>query len=249
MPSLDFWQWFMLTIAALMVGFAKTGIGGLGGFAAAIFANVIPAKESTGAILPLLICADIVAVFTYHPKAKWKLISNIAPWTIVGVIIGFMIMKHISDQDVRKSIGIILVLLTSFQILRKIKGSPVKKIEDHALPLWAVMIVGIIAGITTMLANAAGPLMAIYFLSLQLPKLEFMGTGAWYFFLLNVFKVPFSYKLGLIHPHSIILDLILVPAVLVGAFGGRILIHKMNQNVFEWCTLGFTIVAGIRLLL
>jgi uncharacterized membrane protein YfcA len=108
---------------------------------------------------------------------------------------------------------------------------------------------GILAGFTTMVANAAGPSMVLYLLAAGLPKMEFMGTGAWFFFIVNCFKVPFLANLGLINPHSLPLDLVLGPAAVVGAFIGRAILPKIKQIVFENLALALTVVAGIKLLL
>jgi len=249
MYSLDAYDWIQILIGALLIGFAKTSIGGFGGLAVAIFAGVLPSRESTGLILPLLICADIVAVASYQKHVVWRHILRITPWTLGGVILGYWIMEHLNDNEVRKSIGCILLILTFIHILRQNKKSPLADIEKNNLSFSAIVFLGIFIGATTMIANAAGAVFAIYMLSLRMPKLEFLGTSAWFFFLLNSIKVPFSYHLGLIHPESLQLNLLLIPAVLLGAWGGRILIRWINQKLFERLALGFTILAGIRLLM
>jgi uncharacterized membrane protein YfcA len=249
MHAFDSHEWLLLYLAALFIGFSKTGIGGMAGLSVAIFANVLPSKESTGAVLPLLICADIIAVQTYRKQTIWKHIISIAPWTILGVFIGYFLMKYLDDAEIRKSIGVILLVLTVFHILRQSKNSSLKKLEQHKLEPSLIIALGLFTGITTMVANAAGPIFAIYLLSLKLPKMEYMGTGAWFFFLLNSMKVPFSYHLGLINPGSLRLNLFLSPAVILGALCGRWVIQRINQQLFEWLALAFTILAGIRLLM
>ena len=112
-----------------------------------------------------------------------------------------------------------------------------------------VAMVGILAGFTTMVANAAGPIMILYLLAMRLPKMEFIGTGAWYFLLLNLFKVPFSFQLGLLSLPSLALDLRLFPLAIIGALGGRLLIPYINQQRFEALALIFTVFAAVKLLL
>ena len=108
-------------------------------------------------------------------------------------------------------------------------------------------VTGVSAGFTTMVANAAGPIMIMYLLAMQLPKLVFMGTSAWFFFVLNLFKVPFSYSLGLINFSSLHISLVLAPFAVLGALTGHVLIHHINQNLFELLALVLTLVAGLRL--
>ena len=122
---------------------------------------------------------------------------------------------------------------------------PPENVQAH--PIWAAL-TGVSAGFATMVANAAGPIMIVYLLAMRLPKLVFMGTSAWYFFVLNVFKVPFSYSLGLINAASLQISLALIPFALLGAVSGRVLIHYIDQNLFELLAIGLTLLAGLRLL-
>ncbi|MDR3405864.1 MAG: hypothetical protein P4L99_25485, partial [Chthoniobacter sp.] len=104
------------------------------------------------------------------------------------------------------------------------------------------------AGVTTMLANGAGPIMTLYFLATEMPKFALVGTGAWMFLILNVFKVPFSWHLGLIHGQSLLFNLVLVPAIVVGTFAGRRLIHVVPQDLFEGLLLAFAGIAALRMI-
>jgi uncharacterized membrane protein YfcA len=121
---------------------------------------------------------------------------------------------------------------------------------DHGLlEHWSVAAgIGVIAGFTTLLANAAGPLMAIYLVAMRLPKLEYVGTAAVFFCLLNLFKVPFMVDLGLVTSASLALNLMLAPLVLIGAFAGRWLLTRINQRLFEELALALSAIAGLLLL-
>lgn len=241
--------WTLLALGALIVGFSKTGIAGVGALAVAIFANVLPSRESTGVVLPLLICADVVGVTTYHRHAVWSHLWRLFPFAASGIVLGWLAMEKLEAGQIRVGIGAILlamVVLHAWRQRRQVKAGDVPA-PQHSTAYAAVM--GLLAGFTTMLANAAGPIMILYLLAMRLPKMEFMGTAAWYFCVLNLFKVPFSANLGLINPLSLKLNLVLAPFVLVGAFGGRMLLPHLPQKLFERLALAFTALAAIRLLL
>lgn len=104
------------------------------------------------------------------------------------------------------------------------------------------------AGFTTMVANAAGPVMILYLLAMRLPKLVFVGTAAWYFMALNLFKLPFSASLGLINPASLGVDLWLGPFAVLGALAGRPVVARLNQRVFEQVALALTFGAALVML-
>ena len=120
--------------------------------------------------------------------------------------------------------------------------------EGETYGVWFAPTVGVLAGFTTLIANSAGPLMALYLLAMRLPKMEFVGTGAVFFLLLNLYKVPFMVNLGLITTDSFGVNLALAPAVWLGAWAGRKLLRRLNQKLFENLALGLAAVAGLHLL-
>lgn len=243
---LEEWQWALACLGALMAGLAKTGIAGLGILTVAIYASILPARESVGVLLVVLIVADIVAVAVYRREASWTHLVRLFPWALLGILLGALAFGRMDDAAVRMFIGVILVGLVALQGWRM--RSP--RVLGGVTPrTWLVVLTGLSAGFTTMIANAAGPLMIIYLLAMRLPKLTFVGTAAWFFLAINLLKVPFSYGLGLITPSSFALSLRLAPFAIAGALSGRWLIGLMNQRVFEALALLLTLAAGLRLLL
>lgn len=242
--SLQLWQWVALFLGAATIGLSKTGIPGIGIFAVALFATVIPARESTGLVLPLLIIGDIVAVSSYFRHAVWLHLWRLFPWAITGILIGFFVMGELNSYDVGKLIGVILMIMVVIHVWRRYY----MKTDEVPHRIWFAAGMGLLAGFTTMVANAAGPIMVLYLLAMALPKMEFMGTSAIYACLLNWFKVPLSHHLGLITAHSLSLDLALAPMIIIGALGGRKLLPIINEQYFEWLALGLTVIAAFKLL-
>ena len=238
------WQWAVAVVAAIVVGISKTGVSGLGLLAVTIFAQAIPAKQSTGLVLPLLIVGDIVAVASYRRHTQWAFLWKLFPWTAAGVILGALALGRLDDRQVKILIGVIVLALLALHLVRR-RGGAAAPAEQG---VWFAPLVGVLAGFTTLVANAAGPLMAIYLLAMQLPKLEFVGTGAVFFLLLNLFKVPFMVGLGLITTSSFALNLWLAPAVLAGTWIGRRLLVKLDQRLFENLALFLSAAAGVKLL-
>ncbi len=243
---LSYWQWIGLAAAAFCSGLAKTGIAGLGILPVMLFANILPARESTGAILPLLLCGDILGVLRFRKHASWPHLWRLFGWVIAGVIAGYFALGRVNDAQVRRMIGVVLVVMVSVQWWRGRQRNDLADRLPHSM--WFTALMGTLAGFTTMAANAAGPVMVLYLLAIGLPKLMFIGTGAWFFMLVNVFKVPFSVKLGLITRDSLLLDaILLLPLVPGGLLGPRILNH-INQRAFEAMVLILTFAGAIPLL-
>ena len=228
---------------ALLVGVSKTGVGGLGVIAAALFALIMPAKASAGFVLPLLIFGDLVAVASYRPHAVWPHVRRLFPWTALGVVLGWLAMGQMDDRQAQLLIGGIVLGLTALQVASRRTGA------DIAAPgAWFAPVVGVLAGFTTLVANAAGALMAVYLLAVRLPKLEFVGTAAVFFLAVNLFKVPFMAQLGLLTVDSLSFNLLLAPAVFAGTLGGRWLLPRLSQRAFEDVTLALGALAGARLM-
>jgi uncharacterized membrane protein YfcA len=261
-------QWAFLAVGALFVGLAKTGVPGLGVLTVALFANALPARESTGALLPLLLCADVIGVAIYRKHASWPHLIKLLPWVLIGVVAGYFALGKFTNSQVQRMIGVILLAMTGLHLWRQRTDSREQNEaasptsapnggESQAIPLapvglphssWFVALTGILAGFTTMVANAAGPVMVLYLLAVQLPKLAFVGTWAWFFLLVNLSKMPLSIHLGLIHLDSLKLDALLLIAMVPGALLGPIIVKHINQRVFEWLALGLTVLAALRLL-
>jgi uncharacterized membrane protein YfcA len=198
-------------------------------------------------VLVILICGDIVAVVTYRRDASWSHLLRLFPWAAAGVVLGYFALGRVDDIQMRHLIGFILLGLVVFQYIRSHRpASP----DAEAPPPWPWLapIAGITAGFTTMVANAAGPVMVLYLLAMRLPKLLFIGTAAWYFLLLNLFKVPFSASLGLINPSSLGVALLLGPFAMIGALVGRPIAERLNQRLFELSALAFTFGSALLMI-
>ena len=250
MLTLCTWQWALLALGAMLVGFSKTGIGGVGVLGVAIFALILPAKESTGFILPLLVIADITAVLSYRRHAQWSHLPHLFTWAVPGILIGYFAMDHMNNSQTKGVIGGILLLGIGLHFWRQNKLRRDGKHADEAVPhsFWFVVTSGMLAGFATMTANAAGGIVILYLIAMRLPKMEFLGTCAWYFFIMNTFKLPLSHRLGLINAQSLWLDLALIPFVLLGALGGRLAIPRINQRLFEQLAISLTMLSAIYLL-
>ena len=202
----------VLAMAALVVGVSKTSVGGAAALAVVVFAIVLPAKASTGTILPLLIAGDLVAVSLYRSHADWGIIRRLLPWMLVGLIAGVGFLSIADDTVMRRTIGALLLV---FLLVPWIGGRLGVQGSTAHHPVGAAL-AGAAAGFCTMTANAAGPVMAIYLVLMRVQKMVFLGSNAWLFLIINVIKVPFSGALGLIDGESLRLDLTLIPWVLVG---------------------------------
>ncbi|MEU2211688.1 sulfite exporter TauE/SafE family protein [Streptomyces hygroscopicus] len=256
MYTVTLWEFAALAAAAILVGFSKTAVSGANTVSLAIFAAVLPARESTGVLLPLLIVGDVLAVRTYRRHAHWGTLWRLFPAVAAGVVVGTVFLLWAGDSAVRTSIGAILLLMAGVTLWRRRTAAraetpavPAAPDTDGAGARLKAGSYGVLGGFTTMVANAGGPVMSLYLLSAGFRKLGFLGTSAWFFLIVNVAKVPFSVGLGLIDARSLLLDALLALFVLPGAFIGKACVDRINQKLFERLVIAATVLGGLQLLL
>ena len=231
--------------AALLLGIAKSGIKGLAVLIVTGLALVYGAKESTGILMPLLICGDILAVIYYKRHVKWIYLIKLLPWMVLGVLVGVVLGKDL-PEDLFKS-GMAVIILISVVIMYYWERKKDRKVPTH----WSfAALMGMMAGFTTMVGNLAGAFSNIYFLAIKLPKNEFIGTAAWLFFIINLFKVPFHiWSWGTINRTSFQISLSLIPAVIAGFCLGIFLVKKINNDKYRQLILLLTGLGGLAILL
>ncbi|MDG9689356.1 sulfite exporter TauE/SafE family protein [Streptomyces mutabilis] len=255
------WEFAALAFAAFLVGFSKTAVSGANTVSLAIFAAVLPARASTGILLPVLIAGDILAVLTYRRHAHWPTLWRLFPAVGAGVVVGTLFLVWADDAIVRTSIGVILLLMAGVTVWRRRQADAEARSEDarsdadgraEASAARAGRVkarsYGVLGGFTTMVANAGGPVMSMYLLSAGFRKLGFLGTSAFFFLIVNVSKLPFSAGLGLIDGRSLLLDAALLVFVVPGAFIGTWAVSRINQRLFERLVIAATVVGGLQLL-
>ncbi|KOV61887.1 sulfite exporter TauE/SafE family protein [Streptomyces sp. MMG1121] len=248
------WEFAALAFAALLVGFSKTAVSGANTVSLAIFAAVLPARASTGVLLPVLIAGDVLAVLTYRRHAHWPTLWRLFPAVAAGVVLGTLFLVWADDGVVRTSIGAILLLMAGVTLWRRRRaertgGQDEPDAVASRTGRTKARSYGVLGGFTTMVANAGGPVMSMYLLSAGFRKLGFLGTSAFFFLIVNVSKVPFSVGLGLIDGNSLLLDAALAVFVVPGALFGRWAVNRINQRLFEQLVIAATIVGGVQLLL
>lgn len=238
-------NFFIAASSGLLIGMSKAGIKGIGILFVTLIALVYGAKESTGIIMPLLILGDIFAVIYYKRHTKWIYILKFLPWMIFGVLVAVFIGKDIPESIFKILMAIIII--SSVFLMWVWDSMKYQKIPTH----WSFStIMGSLAGITTMIGNLAGPFANIYFLAVRIPKNEFIGTSAWLFFLINIFKVPFhvlSWKT--INFDSLNISLSLTPYVIIGLILGVKIVEKINNDSYRKLILIFTALGGLGILI
>lgn len=244
--ALSLGAWLLLALAAFGIGITKSGFSGVSLVHVLIFAYVFGAKASTGIVLPMLIAGDTIAMLMFGQHADWSYVRRMLPPAIVGVLGAWLLMDGMSEVYYRPTIGCIILGLAVLQILRMFREQWFIHVPHSR---WFAWTMGILVGVTTMLANAAGPVFGLFLLAIGLPKKEFVGTAAWFFLLLNVIKIPFSWNLGLIRSETLALNLLLLPGIYLGLVAGTAVAKRIRQRDFEAAIIVLAALAGMNLLL
>ena len=236
---------FMAFFATLLLGVGKSGLKGMGVIIVTLMALVFGAKASTGILMPMMITADIFAVIYYHRHTQWKFLKKLLPMMIVGVLLGVYWGNDISEVLFKQIMA--FFILATVLVMIWMDRTKTFGIPKH----WAFSgSMGLLSGVTSMIGNLAGSFTSIYLLAIRLPKNEFIGTAAWLFFIINVFKLPFHiFVWKTVSKETLTLNLILSPAILIGFYLGIRLVRIINNDLYRKLVLIVTALGALIILL
>ncbi|MFC4220705.1 sulfite exporter TauE/SafE family protein [Flagellimonas marina] len=237
-------SWVLAATATFLLGISKAGLKGMSIFNVTLMALAFGSKASTGLFVPLLIVGDIFAVIYYNRHTQWKYILRFLPWMIFGILIGVLVGKDLPEREFKW--GMVTVIFISLGMLYWWDRRKSEHVPTHWLFAGSM---GVMAGICTMIGNLAGAFTNIFFLGMRLPKNEFVGTAAWLFFITNTFKLPFHiFVWKTVTAESLLINLRLLPAILVGLFLGVLIVKKINEKNYKRFILIVTAIGAIAIL-
>ena len=243
--DISLFAWSLALTAAFVIGVSKAGIKGIAIINVTLMALAFGARESTGLVVPLLVAGDLFAVVYYNRHTRWSYIIRFLPWMVLGILIGVFIGNDLPEALFKITMAIIIlgsVIMMYWWDRRKSKVVP-----THWL---FAGFIGTIAGITTMIGNLAGAFSNIYFLAMRIPKNEFIGTAAWLFLIINVFKLPFHiWVWETITTESLMINLKLIPGVVLGIFVGIRLVRIIKEAFYRRLILILTAAGAVLILL
>lgn len=239
-------QWLLLFFSAMLIGMSKVGVPGVSLIAVPILALIFGGKASTGILLPILMMADWIGVGYYHRHARWNYLWKLFPWAFAGIGIALWVGEVINDVWFKNIIAILVFICIGLMLWRE------RKSNNNIFPdtWWFAASMGVLGGFATMIGNVAGPIFAIYLLAMHLPKNSFIGTGAWFFLIINTSKFPlhlFVWKT--ITLQSLKLDIFLLPGVILGALAGIWLVKKIPDRTYRSFVFIVTALSAFLLLI
>jgi hypothetical protein len=236
-------EWILVALSAMMVGMAKTGVAGLGMLIVVILATIFGGKVSTGILLPMLCMGDIFGVTYYNRHAEWKHVWRLLPWALAGLGIGLYVGEIVSDELFKSIMGVIIISGIGLMIWQEQRE--VINVPDY---WWFSALMGLGGGFATMIGNAAGPIMALYLLSMRLPKNSYIGTAAWFFLIINYLKLPLHiFVWETITWQTVSLDFAMLPMIAVGALVGIKLVKLIPDRIYRYFIMAITTFAGFML--
>ncbi|MDK2959718.1 MAG: uncharacterized protein PWP47_1762 [Synergistaceae bacterium] len=249
--DLPTWAWIIVLTSGAGVGIAKTAVPGSGILVVVLMAMALPSRMSVGVLLPMLIFGDIFAVGKYWKHTDRRQLFTLLPFAFLGLGAGYLILRHVTNEQLKPIIGaVVLLMLGVHQISRIVKNKRIasgKSLPSRTSPFLTVLF-GFFAGMGTGMANSSGPVMSLYLLIVGLPKLPFIATTAWFFFTMNLLKVPLFINLGLINVQSLKVNLLALPSIAAGAILGYWVVRRISQERFNQIVLALAFVAALRLM-
>ena len=248
MPDFDFsiLQWFLFYICAVFIGMSKVGVPGVSLIVVPTLAIIFGGKASTGVLLPMLMLADLFGVGYYHRHAEWKYLWKLLPWAFIGVGIALWVGEVVDDEWFKNIIAILVFVCIGLMLLKD------RNKERNLFPdtWWFAAAMGVLGGFATMIGNVAGPIFAIYLLAMHLPKNSFIGTGAWFFLIINFSKFPLHVFIWeTVSWSTLTLNITLLPGIAIGAFLGVWLVKKFSDKLYRTFVFIITALSAFLLLI
>ena len=244
--ELDTVQWISVIVAAILVGLSRTAVSGLAMLAIPLIASLFAGRESSGMILMMLITADLFAIFYFRQHANFKLIKSLLPWVAIGLITGLTVGRLINDGQFKILIAICIFICLIILIISEKTGGNINIPEK----IWIYALTGIATGFASMIGNVAGPIFWIYLIAKKFNKNKFMGTVAWFFFILNIVKLPLQILVWKNISFQNFFPVIIVsPLIILAAFSGTFIIKKIKEKPFRYLIIIMTGIASINLFL
>jgi uncharacterized membrane protein YfcA len=229
LAQLSLIDWISIIASAFVLGLSKSGIKGISIIIVALMALVFGARASTGILLPMLLVGDVFAVIYYNRHAQWKYLIRLLPFMMAGVLLGTWVGENLSEEVFRRSMAIVIFISVVVMFWWDQRKS--REVPKH---IGFAGIMGLTAGFTTMVGNLAGSFANIFFLAMRLPKNAFIGTTAWLFLIINLFKVPFHvFSWGTITWETLKIDAVLVLPILLGLVAGIKILKRVNDKLFR----------------
>ena len=239
MIQLQTWQWALGVCCALMIGIGKTGAPGVSTLTVPLMVLTVgDARHSAAWTAPLLIVGDIFAVAYWRRHAAARALFSLVPWVAVGMVAGGLAL-NVGDHALRRVLGFVVLSMLVLSVRRR--RHPDSPLPGHA------SLYGISAGFATTIANAAGPVMSSYLLTRRLPKEQFVATGAWFFFVVNIAKLPIYAANQLFSRESLTFDLAMVAPVVAGALSGLWLVRRISQRSFDGLIIVLSVISALFL--
>jgi uncharacterized membrane protein YfcA len=239
------WQTAAVVFSGLCIGLSKTGINGASAVMIPLLALIFGARESTGVVLPMLCFADLTAVIYYRRAAEWKYIVRLLPWALAGFALALL-----ADSLVPARAFKLLIAVCIFAGLAVMLWNDRRKKDAAPEGWWFSAIFGVLGGFSTMIGNAAGPIMSVFLLSVRLPKTSFVGTAAWFFMIVNYLKIPLQYFLWRnITAEGLLFGITMIPLILAGAALGILVVKKVSERHYRVIVYVMTVISAALLFL
>jgi uncharacterized protein len=247
-------------LAVLIVSMAKGGFGGsIGLLSVPIMIYAVGDKTSlaTGLFLPILIATDYMNMIVWWRQWRWRVVAKLLPGAVIGVAVAWAALhamgygdgaseatagrKQMADALMKLTIGVICLAFVTIRAIQALRSKPMA----FRPVMWQSTAAGLTAGATSTFAHAAGPVTAMYLLPQQLGKNAYVATTVFYYWIGNQIKLAPYISLGLISRKSLLMGLVLVPAVPVGVVLGKYLSKRVNEKTFSAIVYTLLGLAGI----
>jgi uncharacterized protein len=235
----------IISLASLLIGLSKGGMGAmLAILVTPMLSQVMPVSQAISITLPLLIIADVFALWVYWKMWDMHHIKLLLPTAIVGIIIGTALLASLPDLTLRRILGGFALFFVVYKLvdnrLRTITYQPRN---------WHGYLAGVVSGVGSAMANTGGPPFTAYMLLQDVSPQVFVGTTTLFFAIVNLLKLPPFVAAHLLDLRDLVSILWALPLIPLGVWVGRWLVNRINRVTFERFMLLVLVIVGLALII
>lgn len=237
----------VLGTSAFLVGMRRGGVQGPEVAGVIVLVERFSAAASVGIAVLIFLYADVQATVLLFRKVDWRVLRRLLLPTVAGIGLGAFVGRFLPMRIFEWTF--FAILLTAYATLVVQHFRPLQE-KPPPLPRLMTPLAGLLSGITSMIGNMASLFVALYFTAIRAEKEQFIATSAWFFFTLNIVKLPIHiWGWRTLTGVMLARTLILFPVVTLGIWLGRIIVHRLNEAAYWRFVVVMVGLALVRLLL
>ena len=231
--------------AVLLTGISKGGFNGVSGLSVPLMSLVITAPQAVAIMLPILLLADAIGLFTFKGRVDRNVLKHAIPAGLIGILLGWLLFRHVDANWLKAILGAEAIIFGAQKLL---EGHAAWSGPPQPMNKAKAWFFSSLSGFASFISHSGGPPMMQFLLPMKMDRMLMVGSLAWFFAVINFSKIVPYGQLGLLNTSQLTTSLMLLPVVPVGYWIGYQLLKKVSPARFVLLTSWLLLLTGFKLI-